>query len=626
MMSLPNRVRLSNHQQLRLALRGEVGVHRASDRSVIGEHLYCPVAVCTAPNGDVLLIDIHPSERPLYLLKDGAVQRVRPTGLLGTTASVISIASAGDGYVAIVGDSARAVVVLNDQFMVLATVWRSDQSDVLNWPSYALPLADGIVIADRATRSRGAGLVKLCLNGDRIWEWRPPASALGDPTYLSPHAMGGLIVADPGLHQVLRVVGNGEVAWRHGVAGLPGRGEGLLSSPTTAVASGDAIIVCDSRNHRIVELDLGGRFRRHLLAEGRDGTPVLCAPMAAVPERGGSLVIADTGHRQVLRVRGTSVEVVAGRKVADRYVLSFPRSVQRIGTSEWLVADTNNDRVVVLTGAGEIPWQYGGGAGERLHWPRAARRLPDGRLVIADALNQRLIILSPAGRMLRQITELRFRGHKISLQDPHDVRPTTGGTVLVTDPRAKLVAEIDESGSVLWWSGPEDDCPLVDPHQSCSHDGRLVEVVDPQVGLIVFDRATGQYTVRRELGEPEGKPVVLHRPKAALRLAGGVWIVNEVPAQFPLVYWPHRGKVRRFSRLRRSSATSSVPPDACRLHKPRDIDGAGNTLTISDHEGHRLVLASFHLEGQPRAEAASDSPEALPRPASMSVAISREDC
>ena len=230
--------------------------------------------------------------------------------------------------------------------------------------------------------------------------------------------------------------------------------------------------------------------------------------------------IADTGSSRIAEWRAGGLHTLAGRERPQREVFSFPRSVQTLSKDLWLVADTNNNRIVEIDGRGEVRWQYGNGLpsnGARLRWPRCARRLNRAVVAIADGLNGRILVVERDGKTRAEINSIRLAGQEVELKDPHDVVPTERGTLLIADSLLGLVAEINLHGVAQWWFGsPQNGSPLQDPHQVHEIDAFRVRIVDPYVGIATVNARTGHYRLARGVKSRAGEVLLFHQPKAAL--------------------------------------------------------------------------------------------------------------
>jgi tripartite motif-containing protein 71 len=222
---------------------------------------------------------------------------------------------------------------------------------------------------------------------------------------------GSLLVADTGNDRIQRFSPEGD--WLGDWGPVGGR-EGSLRRPTALLSHAGAVFVADTGNHRVLAFESGGRPREGWLASR---TAFLRpAGLAGLPS--GSLVVADTGHHQlvVLGPEGGLVQRIGTRgglpgQFAEPTGLAF-------GAGRLYVADAANHRVQVydgadltgLAGAGQkkdeplqpiYEWgkhvlRPGDGAG-RLHYPDTLALSPDGlRLALCESFADRVQLFGAA--------------------------------------------------------------------------------------------------------------------------------------------------------------------------------------------------------------------------------------
>jgi len=212
----------------------------------------------------------------------------------------------------------------------------------------ALRLDDGhMLIVDAA----GGGILEI--DGDHVTVWSSGDVSLSDGSRLSAPADvewledGRLLVTDPGNHRVVELARDGTVDWQFGRTGKPGGDEGLLAGPRSATRLPGGVLIADSDNGRVLEVDGGG----------------------AVVWR------FPSGKEQHL---------------------DGPRDAERLPGGTTLVADSGNGRVLEVDPAGEVVWEHGDGTG----FPVEADRLPGGTTLIADPGLDRVVEVDPGGTVV----------------------------------------------------------------------------------------------------------------------------------------------------------------------------------------------------------------------------------
>ncbi len=221
---------------------------------------------------------------------------------------------------------------------------------------------------------------------------------------------GTLVVADTGNHRIQVFGPNGMFLFAFGSEG-DGPGEFRAPAAVSIDLSGGRLVVADTGNHRIQVFNFSGA---HVLTFGSEGngTGELRFPASAT---GGinffdDFVVADTGnHRvQTFYANGTHARTLGSH--ADRHSFGTygndsdwefesPMAVlSRLGSLEFAVADTGNDRVQVfnyhhdrlieltyersLGSHGDGPREFDGP--RSLDWARGSR------MIVADTGNDRV--------------------------------------------------------------------------------------------------------------------------------------------------------------------------------------------------------------------------------------------
>jgi NHL repeat len=187
---------------------------------------------------------------------------------------------------------------------------------------------------------------------------------------------GGYLIADTLDHRIRRVFPDRRIQTIAGTTkGLAGDGgpatQAKLDSPTdTTVLSDGTILVVDSGNHRIRRVGTDGRITTiagTTKGFGGDGGPATAArldtPRDVAPLSMGGFVIADSGNNRLRRVDGAGIiTTLAGTTAglsgdgdpATGAQLRQPFSVATLPNGGVLLADTFNDRVRRVTPMGAI--------------------------------------------------------------------------------------------------------------------------------------------------------------------------------------------------------------------------------------------------------------------------------
>ncbi len=130
-----------------------------------------------------------------------------------------------------------------------------------------------------------------------------------------------------------------------------------------------------------------------------------------------------------------------------------------------IIATEESDQVISLLGLrpARIKWRYGtpgkpGGGANQLNNPDDAMMLPDGKVLLADIKECSLLMLAPPSHvpLMRIGQELTSCYHEPPLRfgSPNGVFPLTNGNYLVTEINGDWVDEITLGGKVLWSTHP----------------------------------------------------------------------------------------------------------------------------------------------------------------------------
>ncbi|PKL79844.1 MAG: hypothetical protein CVV27_01190 [Candidatus Melainabacteria bacterium HGW-Melainabacteria-1] len=204
--------------------------------------------------------------------------------------------------------------------------------------------------------------------------------------------------------------------------------------------------------------------------------------------------IADSGQDRVLALTKADGRYVR-ELTASRLGLSQPRSVVQTLHQHLLIADEGNQRLLLVSTAGERLWEYGapheimspwfaeqtlkgtvlfadralhmvfevdpksktvvwsygsmmnpGNGPEELNEPACVRRLSNGATLIVDTGNDRLLLLSPVGTLMRS-----FEGSdEIPMPRPLHVELMASGEMWVYPEAGESLIRLGNSGQPVW--------------------------------------------------------------------------------------------------------------------------------------------------------------------------------
>jgi glucose/arabinose dehydrogenase len=219
------------------------------------------------------------------------------------------------------------------------------------------------------------------------------AEGLDMPSAIAVLPDGGLVVANTGMHTIVRVdPASGAVTI---LAGAPGE-RGFADGPAAAArfdapigvasAPDGTIVVADTYNHRIRRITTDGNVTTVAGGNGEFDTP--CGVAVAAD---GALIVADTANSRVVRIdRDGSNSVLAG---PDGF--SEPTGVAIGADGTILVADAGDASIWSLdsggpkrlAGDGYLGRVDGEIANARFNRPTGVALAPEGSVVVADSVN-----------------------------------------------------------------------------------------------------------------------------------------------------------------------------------------------------------------------------------------------
>ena len=203
---------------------------------------------------------------------------------------------------------------------------------------------------------------------------------------------------------------------------------------------------------------------------GGDGGPatsaLLATPSDVSPLGGGAYLIADTANGRIRRVdAGGGITTVASG-------LSQPRGVSALPAGGFLIADTASNRIrkvdangvtttVAGTGAQGLSGDTGPATSATLNQPAGVAALLDGSFLIADTGNDRIRLVSPGGTIITVAGSGEVPGFagdggpaiRATLNAPTHVVGLTGGGFLIADTGNDRIRRVDANGTIATVAG-----------------------------------------------------------------------------------------------------------------------------------------------------------------------------
>lgn len=505
-------------------------------------------------------------------------------------------------------------------------VWGFGGGDAerLKQPRHASRLANGHTLVVDTGQHR---VLEVTPDGQITWTYGETGKAgvarglLFKPTAALRRPDGLTVILDTGNHRVLGIARNGDVLWQYGNAssrlgGGQGTGAGQLNDPQgISLLPDGGLLVCDTGNQRVIELDGGRQIRwAHRIAPARGGAAAR-DPYAAerdgqgrtwIAGRGGAVCVDAEGHplrevslgappasADVQASEGTPTEMAAGEAAAPESLASpLPPNLPET----FLFADRSRNRLLEVDRKLQISWQYtgfSGGERQRLAQARYAWRTPQGGTLVADTGNHRIIEIRD-NAIVWQFGKMGERGSAPKqLDEPASVERTPQGTFLVADMGNRRVIEVTVSQDVIWrkdnLAAPSHATRLANGHVLVTDwGGHAVYEFDAQ-GRTVW--AFGQ---PGNAGNAHGQ---LFHPEHATRLANGHTLIAdtqnhrviELDASGKLV-WQYGGAAACYGRKGRFQMQMLTPVLAWRLESGRTmVHHAGANHLVEVDSNHNLT-------------------------------------
>jgi outer membrane protein assembly factor BamB len=212
----------------------------------------------------------------------------------------------------------------------------------------------------------------------------------------------------------------------------------------------------------------------------------IAAPISATAQGNafntpGNILISDQFNNRVLELNPATGKIVwsfgDGSSTAGPTSVVAPNDAQRVGdltviagtgapagTPTIYEANCQNgcadNRVIVVTQAGKIVWQYGKagvtGAGfNQLNTPVQATVLPNKHVLITDQGNQRVIEVDHSHKIVWQYGTTGVSGEGPNqLNNPNSAELLENGDILISDENNNRVIEVDRGKNIAWKYAP----------------------------------------------------------------------------------------------------------------------------------------------------------------------------
>ncbi len=299
----------------------------------------------------------------------------------------------------------------------------------------------------------------------------------GDAT--PPHEAGGvdmptahLLVTDQFNNRVLEIDRQGTIHWSFGDgSAAPGPTSVVgpndaerLPDGTTLISGSGAPQMADPAcktpggcaDNRVILVDASGKITwQYGASPGADaGSESLSTPVCARMLAGGNVLITDQGNNRIIEVTRAKAIVWQYPVDADAgQYLNSPNSAERLASGNTLIADESNNRVIEVDHAGNLVWQYptpdGGTNPSTLGYVAYASRLASGNTLVTASIIQEV---TPQGAVVWSFDTAKRAGSVMAPNPSRALRLSNGNT-LISDQFNEQVIEVDGYGDVVFTYG-----------------------------------------------------------------------------------------------------------------------------------------------------------------------------
>jgi DNA-binding beta-propeller fold protein YncE len=239
------------------------------------------------------------------------------------------------------------------------------------------------------------------------------------------------------------------------------------------------------------------------------------------------LLVGNWSQQTRVDVRSRNGDVLRSFELTGAGLVGKPSGVAVDGAGNFVVADTDNDRVVVFDAAGGFVRAFdgsGSGAGELRH-PSGVAVDGAGSIYVADMFNHRVVVFDAAGRVLRTLGG--EGGGAGELRNPKGVAVDGAGSVYVADWSNDRIVVFDAAGRVREFGGGELTRPT-----GVAVDGAGSVYVAQQGRIFVFKASSGDFVGTLWPGGVLGTPVQVKPTSVAVDGAGNVFALSHDDLSF----------------------------------------------------------------------------------------------
>lgn len=249
----------------------------------------------------------------------------------------------------------------------------SINSGYLHYPSYVEKIGAGLFLITDLGNNR---IIKLKKGDDGFGEvlWQYGNGETGkeaNQVFLAETATelpsGNILITDTSNHRIIEVDKAKDVVWQYGNYDR-GTGHNWLDSPQGSglTANPNNILIADTGNHRIIIVDKATKnivWMYGTTASAGATYNKLNLPNAAREIFGGNILITDSANHRVMEIDRKSKKILwqygKGYPGSGFNELNWPYNAYRLPNGNTLITDSDNQRVIEVDRYHRIVWQYG---------------------------------------------------------------------------------------------------------------------------------------------------------------------------------------------------------------------------------------------------------------------------
>jgi plastocyanin len=210
-------------------------------------------------------------------------------------------------------------------------------------------------------------------------------------------------------NRVIIVNQAGDIVWQYGQAGVNGSGTNLLNVPVFAIQLPNKdIMIVDQGNNRVIQVNYTTKQIDWSYGP-TSGAGKLSNPNAVQMLANGDVLIADQNNNRVIEINYTTMQIVWQYSTG----LQTAADATRLPNNDTLIANAGHSTVVEVSPQGKIVWQYNTSLSQgssKTPYPSNVVRLANGDTSIADTLNNRCLVVNSQNQTVYQYGETNVAG------------------------------------------------------------------------------------------------------------------------------------------------------------------------------------------------------------------------